>query len=231
MRRLSAFLLLAVAIAACGENAARDRIAAPVAETDTITILALGDSYTIGEGVTEAARWPAQLADSLAARNIVVERVTYVAQTGWTTGALLTAMEPLLTSGVTFDLVTVLIGVNNQFAQLDIDDYGLEFEEVLAGALAFAAGDTARVIVLSIPDYGVTPVGMRFDAEKVAAEIDAFNAVNRAITDSYGIAYIDITPLSREAENDPTLVARDGLHYSGTMYARWVSLVLPAVPR
>lgn len=197
-----------------------------------VTILALGDSYTIGTAVAPDKRWPAQLGDSLEAAGVDVGGVTYVAKNGWTTGDLIAAVDTFAAgsgAGTSYDLVTLLIGVNNQFGGLDIDDYAVEFESLLVGALGFAGDDTTGVVVLSIPDYGVTPVGMSLGEERIAREIDAFNDVNRAVTQRYGVDYVDVTPLSREARGDPALVARDDLHFSGEMYRRWVSLMVPTM--
>ncbi|MDP3910456.1 MAG: SGNH/GDSL hydrolase family protein [Gemmatimonadales bacterium] len=188
-----------------------------------IRMIALGDSYTIGEGVAEDQRWPAQLADSLASRGVSVTGVEYIAKTGWTTTDLLTALRADPKTGPPYDLVSLLIGVNNQFANMDINLYRDEFTELLEMAVALAGGRPERVLVLSVPDYGVTPRGHLFGPDRIRDEIDQYNVVNRSIAQSSGALYADITPLSRLAADDPMLVARDGLHFTGKMYALWVA--------
>lgn len=194
----------------------------------TYTYLALGDSYTIGESVAEAERYPNQLADSLfiLARTKITP-VDIVARTGWTTAELqagIAAREDLLP---TYDLVSLLIGVNNQFRGYDIDEYEIEFRELLEQAITFANNRPERVFVISIPDYAYTPYGS--GSASISAGIDDFNAVNQAITAEYGINYFNITLISREGLNQPDLVASDGLHPSGKQYGRWVNSFWPAV--
>jgi len=193
---------------------------------ETIRFLALGDSYTIGESVDIDQRWPVQLAEALRQRGYAVDEPTLIARTGWTTGELLSAIETQNPSG-TFDLVSLLIGVNNQYRGASLEAYRLEFRELLALATAFAGGDAGRVIVLSIPDWGVTPFAEGRDREQIATEIDRFNALNREETQAAGARYVDVTATSREAAQDPMLIAADGLHPSGEMYAAWVRAVLP----
>ncbi len=182
--------------------------------------LALGDSYTIGESVAEAERWPVQLASLLRAEQIDLDDPIIIAKTGWTTDELNAAIDQLRPSGQ-YDLVSVLIGVNNQYRGYSVDDYRSEFAALLKRAIAFAADRPARVFVLSIPDWSVTPFATGRDRSKIAAEIDRFNAINRAETIQSGAQYIDITPISRRASIDPSLIAADGLHPSGKMYAHW----------
>ncbi len=182
--------------------------------------LALGDSYTIGESVAEAERWPVQLASLLRAEQIDLDDPIIIAKTGWTTDELNAAIDQLRPSGQ-YDLVSVLIGVNNQYRGYSAADYRSEFAALLKRAIAFAADRPARVIVLSIPDWSVTSFATGRDRSKIAAEIDRFNAINRAETIQSGAQYIDITPISRRASIDPSLIAADGLHPSGKMYAHW----------
>ena len=184
-------------------------------------ILSLGDSYTIGESVPEAERFPNQLA-----RELGVAPPTIFAKTGWTTdelGAALNAFLPKSRPG----LVTLLIGVNNQYRGRDASEYRDQFRALLARAIGFAAGKSARVIVVSIPDWSVTPFAAERDRQRIAAEIDAFNAINRDEAGRAGAAYVDVTPISRRAADDPGLTASDGLHPSGSMYAAWASEILP----
>lgn len=188
--------------------------------------LALGDSYTIGESVAENKRFPVQLADSLAEKGIHLKPVDIVARTGWTTDELMAGIEdaPLEAS---YDLVTLLIGVNNQYRGRDTAEYRVEFTRLLDRAIHFAANDKGRVIVISIPDYGVTPFAAQLDQEKIAREIDAFNRINQEITEARTIRYVGVTDISRLVKEDLTLIANDGLHPSGKMYALWISRLIP----
>lgn len=191
----------------------------------TVHYLALGDSYTIGEGVAESARYPVQLGDQLSAEGYTVT-VEIIARTGWTTADLQRGIDSRNPQGA-YELVTLLIGVNNQFRQRSLDEYQTEFRQLLLRAIGYAGGDAGRVIVLSIPDYGVTPFAAGLRRELIAAEIDSFNAVNRQESEALGARYVDITPISRRAGSDLSLLAADGLHPSGKMYAEWVDLLLP----
>lgn len=188
--------------------------------------LALGDSYTIGESVSEVERWPMRLAAMLEAVGSPVT-VTIIAQTGWTTDELAAAIEQAAPQGA-YDLVSLLIGVNNQYRGRDPSQYQLEFRQLLAQAITFAGGEPGRVIVLSIPDWGVTPFAEGRDLVQIAQEIDTFNALNRAEAEQQGAAYIDVTPISRQAAADPALIASDGLHPSGKMYGAWAELAFAA---
>jgi lysophospholipase L1-like esterase len=191
-------------------------------------VLALGDSYTIGEGVKEAERWPEQLVAALNADGTVVAPPTIVARTGWTTGELTGALDQNKNLKGPYDLVTLLIGVNNQYRGRPADEYRKEFVELLKRAATYA-GAKDRVVVVSIPDWGVTPYakGMKADPAKVGAQIDAFNAINKEESAKAGAAYVEITVASRRAAAEPDLIAKDGLHPSGKMYAEWVAGVLP----
>lgn len=173
-------------------------------KSPTIRYLALGDSYTIGQSVDAKKRWPLQLADLLRRRGYMVEDPVIIARTGWSTGELLAAIEKENPSG-TFELVSLLIGVNDQFRGGNIED---------------------RVLVLSIPDWGVTPYAKRRGRTGMGLEIDLFNDVNRAETVRAGVRYLDITEGSRRANADSTLIASDGLHPSAKMYADWARLAL-----
>lgn len=197
--------------------------------SESIRYLALGDSYTIGESVSENERWPNQLAELLKASPQLAGReiqVTIVARTGWTTAELWEgiqkrAIEP------PYDMVSLLIGVNNQYRGYGIDQYREQFRFLLEKAVEYAGGGADRVLVLSIPDWGVTPFAAGRDAEKIAQQIDAFNAVNREEAERLGAVYVDVTPVSRQAASDPSLLADDGLHPSGAMYAEWAKLAFP----
>lgn len=189
--------------------------------------LALGDSYTIGESVGEAERWPAQLAGMLNERGIAVDELVIVARTGWTTDELSAGLDEAQPRGV-YDLVSLLIGVNNQYRGRGVDEYRRQFAALLERAIALAGGEPGRVLVLSIPDWGVTPFAAGRDRVAIAAQIGEFNRVNREEAERRGARYVDVTPVSREAAADLSLVADDGLHPSGKMYAAWARLALPA---
>lgn len=195
---------------------------------EKLKYLALGDSYTIGESVDPSMRYPVQIADSLEKRGCLMEDPRIVAVTGWTTGDLKAGIKTANPQGP-YDLVSLLIGVNNQYRGMDINIYRKEFSELIDQSIFFAGNDTCRVIVFSIPDWGVTPFASGRDRDKIAREIDQYNAINKEITLSKGIVWIDVTAISRLALNDATLIASDGLHPSGKMYTEWVKLALPEV--
>lgn len=192
--------------------------------------LALGDSYTIGESVAMESNFPYQLAAKLNNEGLDVGQPYIIAKTGWTTSELQAAIKEA-TLKQKFDLVTLLIGVNNQYRGESLSLYRKEFKELLQTAIDFANGDKAHVFVVSIPDWGVTPYGLNSGREQqtIASEIDAFNAINKEETLAMGVSYIDITAASRKALSDKALVAEDGLHYSATMHAEWVASLLPAL--
>jgi len=191
-----------------------------------IRYLALGDSYTIGESVDEAERWPNQLADFLKAGGLPTE-VAIIARTGWTTQELWDGIQAQKINPP-YDLVSLLIGVNNQYRGYDINEYRTQFVFLLNKSIEYAGGNPKRVIVLSIPDWGVTPFAQGQNSEQIAEDIDAFNAVNHEETEKAGAYYVDVTPISREAVHDGSLIASDGLHPSGKMYVEWAKLAYPA---
>lgn len=199
----------------------------PAHQTEDLSYLALGDSYTIGESVTEAERYPNQLADSLAVRSIILTPVDIVARTGWTTDELDAGIDDRDDLQDTYELVSLLIGVNNEFRGRPLADYEVEFRALLERAINFAGGEKERVFVISIPDYAFTPFGG--GSPFTTMDIDRFNAANLAITNDLGVSYFDITPISREGLDKPELVASDGLHPSGLQYARWVSTFVDSV--
>lgn len=189
--------------------------------------LALGDSYTIGEGVAPDERWPVQLAARLREDGVDLADPQIVATTGWTTDELAAAVDAALFAPP-YDLVTLLIGVNDQYRGRPIDEYRAQFHGLLRRAIHLAGGNAAHVIVVSIPDWGVTPFATREgrDAAQVAREIDAFNAAACAETGGACAHWIDVTTLSRASGSRDELVA-DGLHPSGAQYARWAAAILP----
>jgi lysophospholipase L1-like esterase len=197
-----------------------------LAMTPSPRYLALGDSYTIGESVAAAGRWPNQLALLLRKSGFDVADPEIIAKTGWTTDELSSAIDAAKPHGP-YALVTLLIGVNNQYRARDAEQYRKEFAALLQRSIAFAGGDPKRVVVVSIPDWGVTPFAVSRDRTKIAAEIDHFNAINAEETKRAGARYADITPVSRHAATDATLVAPDGLHPSAKMYSEWVKIISP----
>jgi lysophospholipase L1-like esterase len=185
--------------------------------------LALGDSYTIGESVAEAERFPNQLA-----RTLGYPAPEIIAKTGWTTDELNAAIDAAKPQGP-YDLVTLLIGVNNQYRGRDVEQYRGEFAALLRRAIGFAGGDASKVIVVSIPDWGVTPFAEGRDRAKIAREIDDYNRVNFEEAGKARARYVHITTISRGG--DPALVAPDGLHPSGKQYGEWVKLISVAASR
>ncbi|HXA18565.1 MAG TPA: SGNH/GDSL hydrolase family protein [Thermoanaerobaculia bacterium] len=194
--------------------------------TPSPRFLALGDSYTIGESVAAADRWPNQLALQLRKNGIDIGYPEIIAKTGWTTDELSSAIDAAKPHGP-YALVTLLIGVNNQYRGREAEQYRMEFVALLQRAIAFAGNDPKRVLVVSIPDWGVTPFAASRDRAKIGAEIDHFNAINAEETKRAGTRYADITPVSRHAATNAALVAPDGLHPSATMYTEWVRIILP----
>jgi lysophospholipase L1-like esterase len=196
-----------------------------------LTYLALGDSYSIGESVPEAGRWPVQLAAALTARGQPVATPRIIAATGWTTDELAAAMDAAEPLGV-YDRVSLLIGVNNQYRGRPVADYLGEFTQLLARAVALAGGHREQVWVLSIPDWGPTPFGQASgrDLAALAAELDAYNAAAAAECARLGVHFVDITPLTRRLATEPGMLADDGLHPSAAQYTRWTQRVLESLP-
>ncbi len=198
------------------------------ANPNSLTYLALGDSYTIGQGVPETDRWPVQLAAELQKAGLDVTEPVINARTGWTTRDLLASID-FQYKEETYDLVSLLIGVNNQFQGRSIQEYSEELRELLTFAISAAGGRPERVIVLSIPDWGYTPFAEGRNRAGISAAIDEFNIVNRTESLAAGVHFFDITPSTRPDPFDASLIAGDGLHPSGEMYALWVQQVLPTV--
>lgn len=200
----------------------------PAREHHALSYLALGDSYTIGEGVAEEGRWPVQLARALRDGGIDVADPRIVATTGWTTDELewgIDAAEPL----GTYDFVTLLIGVNNQYRNRSAVAYRGEFHTLLKRAIQYAKGRPGRVLVLSIPDWGITPFARddRRDPETIAREIDEYNEAAKGVCEKEGTRFLDITPISREHGAREDMIAPDGLHPSAAMYTLWTQAALP----
>lgn len=194
--------------------------------------LALGDSYTVGEGVPAPGTWPYQLAAAMRAQGIGLEDPQVIATTGWTTDELAAALDEAAPQGP-FALVSLLIGVNNQYRGRPLAEYRQQFEQLLQRAIALAAENPARVLVLSIPDWGITPYARdnQRDGLQIAQEIDDFNAAAHACCGDYGVAFVDITTASRIGGDLPAMLVDDGLHPSAQMYRRWAELALPVAVR
>jgi lysophospholipase L1-like esterase len=191
---------------------------------EEVKLLALGDSYTIGESVALSSRWPMQLVDSLQKRGVDCLQPKIIATTGWRTDNLKHAISKTKFKEE-YNLVSLLIGVNNYYQGRTVESYTPEFEELLNTAIQLAGGDKSSVFVLSIPDYGYTPFGKENQA-KITEGIDAYNAVNKSISDKYGVKYYNITDISRRGLEEADLVASDGLHPSEKMYSEWVKVIL-----
>jgi lysophospholipase L1-like esterase len=190
------------------------------------SFLALGDSYTIGESVDSTLRWPVQLAGLLRAEGTAVMDPLIIARTGWTTDELAAGIREEAPGGP-YGMVSLLIGVNNQYRGRELEEYREQFLALLSQAVSFAGGEPSRVLVLSIPDWGVMPFARDRDRETISRDIDAFNQVNREESVRSGARYVDVTGISRTAGSNPSLVAEDGLHPSGVQYALWAGAALP----
>lgn len=233
MTRLLSFVFLVICSSACSKKGhlsmsqnSTDSLPAPP-NARAFYYLALGDSYTIGEAVPAQENFPNQTGALFRTdSHYLITRI--IARTGWTTDELETgirlsdAATPLRSQ---YDFVSLLIGVNDQYRGRTVDSYKPAFEELLKKAIRFAGNRPERVIVLSIPDWGVTPFAEGRDRDRIAREIDAYNTANRQITERYNIYYVDITPWTREAAGDRSLLAPDGLHPSGIEYRRWAERI------
>ncbi len=229
MKTLQLLLVSMVMFAGCKKpiaEVASKIVASP--DTTTQHYLALGDSYTIGQSVPASESYPVQLAHALTRGGFNVPAPTIIAVTGWTTDALIAGIANSNITNNKYQIVTLLISVNDQYDGLTQEHYRANFIQLLHAAINFAGGDSTRVFVLSIPDYGVTPFG-KSRQSFISPEIDQFNAINKQESLNAGVNYLDITGISREAANDLSLVAPDGLHPSGTMYTLWVNQLAPMV--
>ena len=215
-------LLLQTSISGCMNEV---KTVKPELPGEEITFLSLGDSYTIGESVAENERWPVQLADSLRGEGFRIDDPVIVARTGWTTGELIDGIDKAGLSGP-YDLVSLLIGVNNQYRGGDPEIFRKEFVELLGISISLAGNNEGKVFVLTIPDWGVTPFANGRDNASISREIDIFNTIVTEESLNAGIQCFDITDISRRASHDTTLVARDGLHPSGEMYSQWVERIM-----
>ncbi|HTE27385.1 SGNH/GDSL hydrolase family protein [Flavitalea sp.] len=202
--------------------------ASGVIDTGLKHYLALGDSYTIGESVPLSDRYPVIVTEMLRAMGLSLADPEIIARTGWTAGELQSAITATKFA-YTYDVVTLLIGVNNQYRGGSLNLYRQEFEQNLKNAIVLAGGKTNHVVVLSIPDYGTTPFGQRGDPERIAKEIDQYNTVNKEVSEALKVNYLDITADSKKALTDASLVAADSLHFSGRMYRLWAEQLAPMI--
>ncbi len=230
-------LIVFVLLAGCSKDTpttitpvpAPDVPVVPPSTGGTLTVgkyLALGDSYTIGQNVASEERFPAQTVKLLQQNGVNVNSLVYIAATGWTTNSLLSAINSA-TLQPPYDLVSLLIGVNDQYQTRDTTNYRSRFTTLLNKAIELSGNRPARVFVVSIPDYSVTPFVQDAMKEQVSKEIEWFNNINREVTIARNISYTDITPSSREAATNRSLIASDGLHPSGLEYMKWAAMLAP----
>ncbi|NME66845.1 SGNH/GDSL hydrolase family protein [Flammeovirga aprica] len=226
------FLLFSLILFSCGENENDAFVPVPVSNIPVdssslqvperpLYMLALGDSYTIGASVKMEDRWNEQLKIQLEQRGYQMNEIKYVARTGWTTNNLKTAMRSAALR-TKYDMVSLLIGVNNQYQRIDINVFRREYEELLDSAILYARDDPKKVIVLSIPDYGYT---YSQPSPQITEEINRYNNIKEEITRRKGVVFHDITSLTRLVRSRPELIASDGLHPSGELYKLWVNLI------
>jgi lysophospholipase L1-like esterase len=211
-----AYIALLISLAGCTS-----------AQHKSIQYLALGDSYTIGEAVNVEERWPMQLANRLETADLDIQ-TTFIATSGWRTDDLIRGIESASPKS-DYDMVSLLIGANNQFQKRDFSQYDKEFDQLLAKAIELAKGDTAAVFVLSIPDYYYTPFGQARGTALVSEELNAYNSYAEAKCLEWGVPFVNITPISEQGIIHPELVAKDGLHPSGQQYSLWVDQILKEV--
>jgi len=224
MRQIFLIGCMLVLLVGCKENPSENVM---VVEENPLRYLALGDSYTIGESVEPGRRWPVQLVEKLRAHGVEIEDPRIIATTGWTTQNLLEAMDAQL-NNEKYELVSVLIGVNNQYQGKSITAYREDLNRIFQQAIAHSVNGTEGVFAVSIPDYGVTPFGAE-NAEEIGHEIDKFNEVFKEVAASFEVDFYDITPISRQAVDQPELIADDNLHPSGEMYRLWVEKIYEEV--
>ena len=195
------------------------------------TFLSLGDSYTIGESVNLFESFPYQTIALLRRKGFPFNAPEIVAKTGWTTDELKAQLERS-TLLPFYDIVTLLIGVNNQYRERSAEEYRLHFEDLLNRAITLARNDSKNVYVLSIPDWGVTPFGTQSAREKISLEIDRYNSLNKELSKDYYTNYIDITTGNRlRAKNEEQVVAADGLHPNAYEYSHWAALLAEAIEK
>jgi len=228
-------LLILSALSGCAQKntvqSVDNKTGAVVVKSDSLTYLALGDSYTIGQSVPLSQSFPYQLTAQLNA-TLKASVPTIIATTGWTTNDLMTSITNSGLTTQTYDLVTLLIGVNDQFQGISQNTYRSNFIALLKTAIRFAGGNKAKVFIISIPDYSVTPFAGYNSASQlsqIVKEIDEFNAINKTESSNENVNYLDIIDISRRAASDSSLLAPDGLHPSAKMYGLWIERLLPLV--
>jgi lysophospholipase L1-like esterase len=204
----------------------QETLTGPTTDSLSRSFLALGDSYTIGESVSSQERFPAQTVAILRSQGINVAEPQYIAHTGWTTADLQNAIHQTNLKA-SYDIVTLLIGVNDQYQGMDTAGYRTRFTQLLQKAIQLSGNKIPHIFVVSIPDYGVTPFGG--GSAKTSKEIAEFNAINQQITLAYHVAYVDITPISKQAATEQSLTAGDGLHPSGKQYQLWAMKLATAM--
>ena len=190
---------------------------------ESYSFLALGDSYTVGEGVSYEESWPSQFVDYALERGIDFKNPELIAQTGWKTYDLLNAIKSSNLS-VKYDFISLLIGVNNQFNSRPLSEFEDDLNEILTEINYLKKGNS-KVIVISIPDWGYSPYGSSYDRERISDEIDQFNNILKKISEQNNLNFVDVTQISRLAINQPNLIAEDNLHPSGLMYLEWVKKI------
>ena len=202
------------------------------ADDRALSYLALGDSYTIGEGIAAPDAWPRQLARTLREDGIALSDPRVIATTGWTCDELSAAIDAAAPANDQ-DFVSLLVGVNDQYRGVALDVFRPCFARLLERAIGFARGRAGRVLVLSIPDWGVTPFALAQgrSPDRIAAELDAYNGAARALCKLHGIAFVDVTGVSRALGSAQAMLADDGLHPSAAMYGEWAELALPVAKR
>ncbi len=235
LHKLLILIFFGIALSSCS----KEETVAPKSNTNTndttgtvtthtgpYRIMTLGDSYTIGQSVSASDRYPAQLVSKLNSKGYTFNAPKIIAQTGWTTDDLAYFIE-ISGDSSKYDFVFLLIGVNDQYEGATFSNYKPKFTMLLKTALRYANNKPKNVFVISIPDYAYTPYGQgTSNPSNISSDIDLYNSVNKAVSDSCKVNYINITPISRMGINSPSLVASDGLHPSGQQYALWVDEIL-----
>jgi lysophospholipase L1-like esterase len=217
--RAAGWLILLILLIGCSGTTMKDKGSA---KSDTF--FALGDSYTIGEAVANSERWPTVLANRLREQGINISEPLILAKTGWTTDELQNALDASKQTGL-FPMVTLMIGVNDQYRRRKPEEFGPHFMKLLDRAISLAEGKPDHVLVISIPDYGYMP--HKFGPQNISQTIDQFNEIIRKEASQRGSVFIDVTSLSRDAKTRPELRAADGLHFSAIMHQQWADLIYP----
>lgn len=229
MRLTTIILTMTVSLVFLGCNSTTENSEGTTpAEPENFKLIALGDSYTIGQSVCESCRFPAQLKDSLQARYTALDtfNLEIIAQTGWTTTNLKNAISSA-NPETDFDLVTLLIGVNNQYQNKPFEVYETEFVELVSTAITLVGGDASKLIVVSIPDYAYTPFGQGSNALNISTQLELYNTYAQTYCADNNLKYVYITDITQEGINNPALVATDNLHPSTLAYTKFVERILP----